>query len=190
MVLLDTPFSFYIKTSRARLPLSTSYFEVKVVSLLFRHTLRVHMPAADRHLHSTSYNLSRRLSSARDASPPLRALGRRKHLLMVAAPVRAHSLCALTLSPQSVAVHALARFGCEPTIACRVPRRVKAARPCPGSAPQPSTLSLLLLLHASLNASLSTSPRAVCPKAFTPRARCRGHLSDTHSCASLVLTSR
>lgn len=122
MVLLDTPFSFYIKTSRARLLLSTSYIEVKVVSLLFRHTLRVHMPAADRHLHSTSYNLSRRLSSARDASPPMRALGRRKHLLMVAAPVRAHSLCALTLSPQSVAVHALARFGCEPTIACRVPR--------------------------------------------------------------------
>ena len=31
MVLLDTPFSFYIKTSRARLLLSTSYFEVKVV---------------------------------------------------------------------------------------------------------------------------------------------------------------
>lgn len=94
MVLLDTPFSFYIKTSRARLLLSTSYFEVKVVSLLFRHTLRVHMPAADRHLHSTSYNLSRRLSlsSARDASPPMRALGRRKHLLMVAAP------CAHTLS--------------------------------------------------------------------------------------------
>jgi hypothetical protein len=92
VVLLDTPFSFYIKTSRARLLLSTSYFEVKVVSLLFRHTLRVHMPAADRHLHSTSYNLSRRLSSARDASPPMRALGRRKHLLMVAAP------CAHTLS--------------------------------------------------------------------------------------------
>jgi hypothetical protein len=56
VVLLDTPFSFYIKTSRARLLLSTSYFEVKVVSLLFRHTLRVHMPAADRHLHSTSSN--------------------------------------------------------------------------------------------------------------------------------------
>jgi hypothetical protein len=31
VVLLDTPFSFYIKTSRARLLLSTSYFEVKVV---------------------------------------------------------------------------------------------------------------------------------------------------------------
>ena len=52
MVLLDTPFSFYIKTSRARLLLSTSYFEVKVVSLLFRHTLRVHMPAADRRLQT------------------------------------------------------------------------------------------------------------------------------------------
>ena len=124
MVLLDTPFSFYIKTSRARLLLSTSYFEVKVVSLLFRHTLRVHMPAADRVTYTQHFlqSLSRRLSSARDASPPMRALGRRKHLLMVAAPVRAHSLCALTLSPQSVAVHALARFGCEPTIACRVPR--------------------------------------------------------------------